>query len=84
MYAFSHFTYVRSSAKCRTHYSLLCAVVRLCFVTTELPWLGMEFGIGSGLNLFYCVGLDCFVFYLSYSYPSSTLDAYRWIVSPCI
>jgi hypothetical protein len=54
----------------------------LCFVMTELPWLGMGFGIGPGLNLFYCVGFDCFLFHLAYSYSSSTLDGFRWDCIP--
>jgi hypothetical protein len=51
---------VLQDAELTIHFCVLLCV--LCFLTTELPWLGMEIGIGSGLNLFYCVGLDCFVF----------------------
>jgi hypothetical protein len=38
----------------------------LCFVMTELPWLGMESGIGSGMNfaLFYVSLL--FLFHFGY------------------
>lgn len=81
IFAFLPMYAVLHDAELTIYFCVLFCV--LCFVMTELPWLGMEFGIGPGLNLFYCVGFDCFLF-IFLILPLLLWMVIDGIVSPCI